>query len=372
MKIITLPEQAAVTYGFLWDGCSPSVKENGTLFVENGRIAAAAKENVHYPTWDFSGYFLVPALIDGHVHLMLPEVPQDYAERLRRYLEAGIWALRDAGNRQGFIEVTDPCLVLQSGYALYKKGHYGSALGLGVSTLDEALAAVDNLAAQGAAQIKIVVSGIFSFQHYGKVGAATFTVSELKQIVGRAQSHNLPVMAHASGDEAVRRCLEAQVTTIEHGYFMSDDTLRHLSAAETYWVPTLAPVKAQLADPDLAAKLTPSMHNVIKRSYERQSRLVGEAAALGAKIVAGTDAGSPGVAHGQSLAWEISLLHEAGLSQTAALQAATKTAAAACGLAEAGTLTPGKKPYMLAVTGNPLADLTVLQKPAALLLVARQ
>ncbi|NLM51236.1 MAG: amidohydrolase family protein [Firmicutes bacterium] len=368
MQIISLPEQAAITYKYFWDGSSPSIKENGTLYVENGRISTKVKEAVPSSAWDFSNYFLLPALIDGHVHLMLPETAQNYAERLRCYLNAGVYAIRDAGNKHGFIEITEPCLVLQAGFALYKKGHYGSALGLGVSTMDEALAAIDQLAAQGAAHIKIMASGIFSFRHYGKTGAATFTVSELKHIVNRAQSYNLPVMAHASGDEAVRRCLEAQVTTIEHGYFMSADTLRHLAASETFWLPTLAPVKAQLATPNLAAKLTPKMHDVIKRSYERHSRLVGEAGALGVKIVAGTDAGAPGVEHGKSLAWEISLLHEAGLSKYAALQAATTLAAAACKLTDAGTLTAGKKPYILAVAGNPLTDPTVLQKPVALLL----
>jgi len=177
-------------------------------------------------------------------------------------------------------------------------------------------------------------------------------------------------MAHASGDEAVRRCLEAQVTTIEHGYFMSKETLRQLATSEIFWLPTLAPVKAQLADPRLAVKLTPAMYDVIKRSYERHSRLVGEAGALGAKIVAGTDAGAPGVEHGRSLAWEILLLHEAGLPLQTALKAATATAAQACRLTASGTLTPGKKPYILAVEGNPLENPAVLQKPVALFLGA--
>ncbi len=177
-------------------------------------------------------------------------------------------------------------------------------------------------------------------------------------------------MAHASGDEAVRRCLKAGVDSIEHAYFLSRETLREMAACGTYWLPTLSPVDAQLTAPDQAKQLPPKMHSVITRSLARRLELVGEGSVLGVRIVAGTDAGAPGVPHGRGLQREIMLLTQAGLSATAALQAATFTAAAACGLPQAGAVTTGRKPFLLLLDGDPLTDFCALEKPVALLLPA--
>ncbi|NLN54334.1 MAG: amidohydrolase family protein [Firmicutes bacterium] len=372
MEIISIPAQAALKYGQLWDGLSAKIKNSGTLFINNGVIALENSSlPVSQPVWDFSQATILPALIDTHIHLAFPEKEIfSFSARAQSYLTAGVGIARDGGTCLGGITTAVPLLLLQSHYALYKKGTYGSALGRAVSSLSEALQAVDKLAAAGAAQIKVVASGIFSFSSYGKTGAATFTAAELKAIVERAQSHGLPVMAHASGDEAVRRCLEAGVTSIEHGYFMSHATLRELAASDAYWVPTLSPVNAQLAEPALFAALTPNMRHVILRSLLRHQALIAEGAALGATIAAGTDAGAPGVLHGASLIEEILLLHNAGLTKLKALQAATSLAAQACGLTAAGSIAPGKKPYLLAVKGNPLQDLNVLRQPLALFIPA--
>src|SRR5690554_5450224 len=257
MQIISLPPQAAITYNSYWDGQTPQLHKEGVLTISDSLISKQNIKDATISTWDFSKYCLLPSLIDGHVHLMMPQNGQTVNERLSQYLSAGVCVIRDAGNKQGFVQSSSPCLLLQAGFAIYKNGYYGSALGIGVSSLEEALTAVDNLAAGGASHIKVISSGIFSFNEYAKTGPATFTVAELTQIVARAESYNLPVMAHASGDEAVRRCLQAKVTTIEHGYFMSEETLCQFADSKTYWLPTLAPIAAQLAKPELAAQLTP-------------------------------------------------------------------------------------------------------------------
>ncbi|NLZ38631.1 MAG: amidohydrolase family protein [Firmicutes bacterium] len=372
MQIIEVPDQASIKYGQLWDGLSEIIYSNGILNITNGFIKAinahTSKEGF---VFDYSHATLMPALIDSHIHLAFPyEDTQPLAQRAQQYLQAGVVAARDGGNTCGKLSVNSPFLLLQSIGAIYKKGHYGSALGYSVTNLSQALQLVDKLASLGAQHIKVVASGIFSFKSYGKTGTATFSASELRSIVDRAAVHKLPVMVHASGDEAVRRCLEAGVDTIEHGYFMTRETLKRLAASDSYWIPTLSPVNAQLAKPELFDALTPTMRDVITRSLIYHQELIAEGFALGAKILAGTDAGAPGVLHGISLIEEIMLLHNAGLSPLAALQAATSRAAQACRQTLMGSLAPGKKPYILVLKDNPLKNIKTLFSPEALLIPA--
>ncbi|HZK25507.1 MAG TPA: amidohydrolase family protein [Oscillospiraceae bacterium] len=372
MEVINIPAQAALKYAQLWDGFSQNLHNSGTLLINGGVIAEVnSSSHDNYPVWDFSQATILPALIDAHIHLAFPEEDTTpFTTRAQQYLAAGVAAVRDAGSTLSVSTTNTPLLHLQSINAIYQQGSYGSSLGIATANLREALQAVDKLAAAGAAQIKVIASGIFSFSTYGKTGAATFSAAELTEIVNQAASYHLPVMAHASGDEAVRRCLQAGVTTIEHGYFMSRATLQELAASDTCWIPTLSPVNAQLTKPELFTALTPSMHTVILRSLLRHQELIAEGAALGAKIAAGTDAGAPGVLHGTALPEEILLLHNAGLTNFNALQAATSLAAQACQLTQLGSITPGKNPYLLVLSGNPLRDLNVLRTPLALILPA--
>ena len=372
MQIIKVPEEISIKYGQLWDGLSANVYNNGILSITNGFIKAINDHTSNVePVLNFSHATLMPALIDTHIHLAFPyEDVQPLDQRAQQYLQAGVAAVRDAGSTCGKLSVNSSLLLLQSMGAIYKKGCYGSALGYPAENLSQALQLVDKLAKLGAKHIKIVASGIFSFKIFSKTGAATFSTSELRSIVKRAAAYNLPVMAHASGDVAVRCCLEAGVSTIEHGYFMSRETLKRLAASGIYWAPTLSPVNAQLAKPELFSALSPAMREVITRSLQYHQELITEGFALGARILAGTDAGAPGVLHGISLLEEIMLLQNSGLSPLAALQAATSKAALACQLSEAGSLMTGKKPYILVLKDNPLNNLRTLFSPEALLIPA--
>jgi imidazolonepropionase-like amidohydrolase len=370
MKIITLPHRAEIKCQGYWDGYSSFVTNDKSVFTEDGIIVAAKKTTAaDSQCFDYRNCFLLPALIDCHIHLRMPAGKTSPAERIKKYLASGIFAARDAGHRDGFLPVPYyPFRLLQPGYAIFKRGNYGAAIGIGAGSLKEALQTVDMLAEKRASHIKVVASGIFSFSRYGETGPAFFSAFELKQIVRRAGSHNLPVMIHASGDEAVHRALQAGVATIEHGYFMSGETLSALADCGTYWVPTLIPAAVRLTDKKLRLEHTPEERSVISRTLAQHMELVAKGAALGARIACGTDAGAPGVEHGKSLYREIKLLQEAGLSPLQALRAATSTAAAACGLKNTGSIETGRKSCLLAVPGNPLENIDVLQKPTALFL----
>ncbi|MDW7652108.1 MAG: amidohydrolase family protein [Bacillota bacterium] len=368
MKLIKLPTKTAIRYGSLWSGLSDSVCPPGTLFINRGVIET--ENNGRAPqTLDLSSYTLLPALIDCHVHLMLPYNDNEAspALRARNLLHTGVAAVRDAGSQKPWQQIPE-LTVTHTGYAITKKGYYGENLGIAVDGLTEACRLIDTLAARGVSQIKLIASGIFSFSHYGKIGSLPFSEDELSTLVSHAAANGLPVMAHASGDIAVQHCLHAGIRCIEHGYFTSRETLKKMASMGAYWVPTLAPVAAWLENPGLLASLSVKQKQVIRLTLNRQQEMVAQAGLLGVRIGAGTDAGAPGVPHGPSLLREMELLFASGLARQDVLKAATSTAAEICGLPDYGALAAGKKAAILAVSGNPAADLNVLHAPNCLLL----
>ncbi len=372
MRLINLPADTHICCGLLWDGLSGEADGPFHLVIRGGRI----HEILPAPTTpvpgslDFSACTVMPALVDAHVHLAFPESGGTSASKnATAYPAAGVAAVRDAGSASLFGHPPSPPLVVTTGQAISKAGCYGANLGQPVTSLSEAEGMVDYLASLGVGQIKVIASGIFSFTAYGKIGQVPFYAAELAVITARARLYNLPVMAHASGDEAVKRCLRAGVHSIEHGYFLSEESLRAMAASGTFWTPTLAPVAAWLNSPTLFPSLSEHSREVVHRSLERHKEMVALADSLGVRIATGTDAGAPGVPHGSSLKDEIRLLTSCGLSSARALRAATATAAAALGLAgEMGQVLPGFRPYLTVINGNPLADLSSLERVEALLL----
>lgn len=344
--------------------------------------------------FDLREYTLMPGLIDCHVHLALDgtdfnrsldlwrqESPlmERIAADLRKTLSRGIVAVRDGGDREGIglavrNEVARGALpgprILASGTALGRQGKYGAFLGPGLQ--DEPVrAAVADLARRGVDQIKVLVSGVVSFKNYRQVGPLQFEEEELREIVSGARRRGLRVMAHASSDGAVRMAVRAGVDSLEHGYFISEESLQILAGAGIPWVPTLAPVACQVREP-LKNRYSPAELEIIRKTYLRQQRMVKKAADLGVLIGAGTDAGATGVPHGEGLLDELLLLKEAGLSGEEVLRAATSSGASILGLEnKMGTLRTGLPPCLIAVRGNPLDDLNVLKNVEFMILPSR-
>lgn len=369
MEIIILPKHVHINYNSLWDGTTRFTSP-GTLLIKEGRVAAYPGIDLStIPELDLSAYSLLPALIDCHVHLALPYEDTDIPTKVRGFLHSGVAAVRDAGSKNGETwRQVQQLRVVPSICGISKKNYYGDNLGKQISSVDEAGDMIAQFAATGAKQIKVVASGIFSFTRYAETGPIPFTEAELAYLVKIAAEYDLPVFAHASGDEAIRRCITAGIFCIEHGYFISAETLQLMAEKQVFWVPTLAPVAAWLNDEHNYAALTPAAREVVKRSLEQHQQMVAKGQALGVTIGAGTDAGAPGVPHGASLLSELSLFGQCGLSPLQALRTATINAAKICGLSDLGELTVNKSAAMLAVRGNPLEDIESLQNPAYLLL----
>ena len=334
---------------------------------------------------------ILPAFIDCHVHVALDGVNFSAAvERwsddkawvehvqlaLEHSLNRGLATIRDGGDN-GKVGLRTKKLIekgelegpriIACGQGIGKVGKYGSFLGPGISNVEEACQLIDVLKEQGVDWVKVLVSGIVSFKDFGKIGAVQFSQTELNMITEYAHDLGLPVMAHASSDEAVRLGIKAGVDTIEHGYFVSAKSLAHMADKGIPWVPTVVPVANQLK---VHAHLnhSPESREIIKRTYELQLKKIKEAQSLGVSLGIGTDAGAGGVEHGYDYFRELELFAQAGLSLGEVLKAATSTSARICGLqGEIGSIEVGKRALLLGVRGNPFQDINSLRNVEFLL-----
>lgn len=338
--------------------------------------------------YDLSGYTLLPGLIDCHVHLALDG--RDFARSLNRWddpaavfksvrnlladtLAAGVVAVRDGGDRRMLAfrcraekqSGTGLPRVVACGMALRKTGGYGSFLGRGMAPGDIP-AAVAGLASQGIDQVKVLASGIVSFKQYGHVGHLQFEQGELNLICAAARSHGLKVMAHASSDDAVRAAVLAGAGSIEHGYFVSKETLYLMAERGTAWVPTFTPVASRL-DGEMRLSHSPEEIAVIERTFRLHQEMVAYAHGLGVPVGVGTDSGASGVRHGLSYTSELKLLLDAGLPCEQVIQLATGKSAAITGTAPVfGSMAPGRPICAVAIRGNILKNISLLRKPSFL------
>lgn len=382
----------------IWAGTGNNLLPDRAIHIKNGRISQifnpATAQN-QLPAQNkklveiirLPDVTLLPGFIDCHIHLSMdgrdllqtikewdecPEATEiRVQDELAAYLRYGVVAARDGGDKKSIGlaakksiaagRLTGP-LIIATGQAIYRKEKYGSFLGPGISDIKEVAPAVQQLVDAGADQLKVVVSGLVSFKKFGMVGTPQFSLKELTYIVEAGHAHGLKVMAHASSQVAVEIAVAAGVDSVEHGYFLSDDSIKQMAEQGTAWVPTLAPLGNLVNEnhiPYPGADL-----DVIKRTVEQHKRQLAKAAAAGVLLGIGTDAGANMVPHGISYYNELNYFREAGLDQAAVLRAATGQAARITGLDDIiGTVEPGKKPYIIGVKGNPLSSPEPLKPP---------
>ncbi|GAW91860.1 amidohydrolase family protein [Calderihabitans maritimus] len=351
------------------------VEENVCLAVEGGRIRwmGPADSELEF----YLPYYLTPGFVDCHVHLGLgldgekdglrvvergERVPVEVRKRLKTCLHHGVVLIRDGGDKYGVAlrartAVADRMVegpeTVSTGFALCKMGGYGSFLGRPVSGVKEIEDALEQLADLKVGQVKVIISGIVSFRNFGEVGKIQFTSEELEFLVEAARVRGLKVMAHASGREAVMLAVRAGVHSVEHGYFVEEDTLEEMAERGTAWVPTVIPVFAALQRADESSGTV--VKNVVEKTYRKQLETIRRAAALGVKMGIGTDAGAVGVGHGEAFRREMALYHEAGLTPRQIWEMATLGGAEVVGAEQDyGTLTPGKVAAFLGFRENPI------------------
>jgi imidazolonepropionase-like amidohydrolase len=364
------------------------------VLVENGRIAAiGAAGTLQAPAGarriDLQGLTLIPGLIEMHSHLLLhpyDETPWDdqvlkeplelrtirAVTAAKATLEAGFTTVRDLGTEgAAFADVALRDAIAQgmvpgprvfaATRAIVATGCYGPSgfdprweVPKGAQEVTgpvEMRKAVREQIAAGADWIKVYAD----YRRRPGVTTPTFTQEEMAAAVDEARSAGLPVAAHAYTEEGIRRAVLAGVRTIEHGTYVTDDLLALMKQKGVALIPTLAASEAVSRYAGWKPG-TPEPQR-IKETREMFAR----ALKSGVTIANGSDVGV--FAHGQN-ARELELMVAYGMSPREALRAATATAAAVLGRGkDLGRIAPGYLADLVAVKGDPLAEISAIERP---------
>lgn len=373
---------SATTYllvGWLIDGSGGPVQDKVLLKIVDGRFAAIEK---YAPgdgldlaqVTDLSHCTILPPLVDSHVHLFMSgttskltrvrqltagydELRPVIANHLQYLFSHGVLAVRDGGDKGGYAltyrqtaEMHPEMILRAVGRAWHSKGRYGGLIGRcpgDGESLVEAIGRED----QAIDQVKLVNSGFNSLKVFGLETEPQFSVEELAEGVAAAAKIGRKVMVHANGKEPVRRAVLAGCHSIEHGFFMGRENLELMAEKGTFLVPTVFTMKAFAANfghADPQADM-----QVIEKNLHHQLGQLTLARQLGVNVALGTDAGSLGVLHGESVVEEMKLFRKAGYSLAETIRCATSNGARLLGLDDFGLLVKGKAATFLVVRGAP-------------------
>jgi imidazolonepropionase-like amidohydrolase len=350
-------------------------------------------------TIDLGNKTLLPGLIDMHVHLASGDT--DYqasslvlesaahvtlrsVRNAQRDLLAGFTTLRAIGQDHPSIELIDVEImkaieegiiegprIVPAGHGLsITGGHYDLSMwdnftyGVlengykhGIADgVDEVVKAVRYQIKHGAKLIKIVATaGILSLE--GTAGAQQYSDEELNAAVKEASRHGIKVAAHAHGTEGIIAASNAGVASIEHASILTDEAIKVLLKNNTYIVPT-----AYLNEPHDVSFLPIPMQKKAEQMMPLARESHTKAIKAGVKFAFGTDAGLPKeIAHGEN-SKEFGALVRLGMTPINAIRTATMNAAELLGSADRGELNKGMLADIIAVDGNPLKDITLLER----------
>ena len=367
-----------------------------TITVTDGRIVSIADGWQAAPDGatlvQLPGKTVLPGLIDLHVHLtgdpggdFWKEAvePAEWgvvvgAKNARLTALAGFTTVREAGSaqqtafalRRGTEEglIAGPRIVA-AGPPLAIIGGHGDVTGFlpeineilssGYSCTGavECAAKVRRASQNGADTIKITATGGVLSQQ-GRGLEAHFTDSEMKSIADTAHSLGLKVMAHAHGARGIEAASRAGIDTIEHGTYLDEAAAREMVKNGTVLIPTLMAFKG-VTERLGQGIYTPVVENKIREVADVAQTFMGKARNWGVPIAFGTDAGV--FEHGRN-AGEFALMRAQGMTDLEALASATTMAARVLEMEnEIGRLAPGYSADIIAVDGDPLADVTVLE-----------
>ncbi len=387
--------------GRVVDGISQTPTTNQTVVVEGGKITAI-EPGFRAPApgdrvIDLRNGTLLPGLFDMHVHITSEysrtseidgfkknegDVTIDGVVYAERTLLAGFTTVRDLGdsyrasvqlrNAINAGKVPGPRIIAAGKSIASTGGHADPTNGWArkfpadpgpdagvINSVEDARKAVRQRYKEGSDTIKITATGgVLSIAKNGL--NPQMTEEEIRAVVSTARDYGFKVAAHAHGTEGIKRAIRGGVDTIEHGTFMDDEGIKLMKERGTFYVPTISAgrwVYDQAQDPTFfpaivrpkALQVGPQIQNTFAKAYK-----------AGVKILFGTDTGVG--KHGQN-AREFKLMVDSGMPPMEAIRAATSAPAKFLELDDkVGSIAVGKLGELIGVPGNPLEDITVMER----------
>jgi imidazolonepropionase-like amidohydrolase len=374
--------------GLVWDGVADQpgpadlVVDEAVTGVHGPGQARPGDDDV---VLELDGTFVLPGLVDAHVHLVWSggadpvSVLQQEGEQLtvvraianaQRQLRAGVTTLRDLGSsfdiavsvaRAVDRGVCEGPTVIASGRTVIMTGGHDPFWGVFSDGPEACIRTVRQQVSVGAGVIKTAATGgVYGRSEGEQVGQSELTYEELAALAAEAHRLGRRVAAHALGSDGVRNAVLAGIDTIEHGVFLTEETVEHMRARGTVLCPTLAVYRtlADGVDGTIPAYATSKAAQVTAAHRESFAMALN----AGVPIIAGTDAGAPHTPH-PSLVAELETLHANGMSPVDALRAATSTAAAATDApVGTGTIRVGAPADLLIVADDPFTHPAALRE----------
>lgn len=401
---LMLPAGAAalIHAGRVIDGLTDNVAEGRTIVVDAGLIAAIEPgfraPAVGDRVIDLRSGTVLPGLMDMHVHITsensrtteldrfkenAADIALDGVVYAQRTLLAGFTTVRDLGsafntdialrNAINAGKVPGP-RIFAAGKAIASTGGHGdptngmadylrqggSGPTEGVADgVADAVQAVRQRYKDGADVIKITATGgVLSIAKNGM--NPQFSEEEIRAIVETARDYGFTVAAHAHGTEGIKRAIRGGVASIEHGTFLDDEAMRLMKERGVYYVPTISAgqyVYERAREPGFLPELVRPKALAVGPQIQKTFAKAWKA---GVPIIFGTDTGVS--AHGQN-AREFALMVDAGMPAMAAIRSATSVPAKFLGIdARVGSIAVGKQADLIAVPGDPLADISAMQR----------
>lgn len=389
MKQITAFTEASV---FIGDG---RILENSSVLIEDGRIVKVAEDLFDLPPEtrriSMEGKFLLPGLIDCHVHLCLNGSTDPVgtamgqnkyflafqaAESARRTIMAGVTTVRDLGSVDeitfGLREAVATGVavgprVVSAGRLICMTGGHGWPFGRQADGPHEVRKAAREQILAGADVIKIMATGGVMTPGV-QPGSPQFTEEEMRAAIEEAHKAGRKTATHAMGVQGVLNALRAGIDSIEHGCYLDDEAISIMAENQVFFVPTLSPllnIERHGTEAGIPAYMVEKTIGVKQAHLES----IRKARKAGVPFGIGTDAGTPFNFHGRN-AQELVYSVEHGFSPTEALMNATSNAAKCLGLeSDLGLIEEGKLADLIVVDGNPLDDISLLTRQESIKLV---
>jgi imidazolonepropionase-like amidohydrolase len=390
-KCAPVAQLIAVRAGRLFDSNTGTMLTRQVVLLVGDRITeVGAEAQVKIPTAarviDLSEATVLPGLIDAHTHMFDTRGPKGTTERamviavsnVQADLRAGFTAARDMsthGNGYGDIEIRDAINQGRIDGPRYQVSTLGIVWGTSapnpavpenplaskvVRSVEEARAAVREQVGHGADWIKLFPAGAYSFTATGQAQyEVTYPMPVLQALIDETHRLGKKAACHVYGGEGQKNAIIAGCDTIEHGFGLDQAQIDMMVAKRLFYDPTLVRYTEPYMD-DNDAKNTGGKYRIIP-IFENAVTMA--AATRGLKVMVGSGADGATYAHGSQALDLEALVKHAGMTPARVIQSTTVINAEAMGWQDQiGSIAKGKYADLIAVSGDPLADITELQR----------